>query len=356
MMQSYIRFAILLIILGFGNCKIDPHAESINTGFARLQGKTMGTTYSITYQDEKEVNYQDQIDSLLKAINQEVSTYIPDADISIFNQKTKKKFTVSADKNPHFVANLLTSQKIFERTNGSFDPTVMPLVNYWGFGYTEKRTVNEADKLKIDSLLQSVGFSKLQIDVTNENTYVISKANSGMQLDFSAIAKGYAVDAVGNFLASKGVENYFVEIGGETVCRGKSPRGDLWTLGISIPSKEAEVTDVEEIVKITNKGLATSGNYRNYHTAEDGSVYAHTINPKTGFPEKSNLLSATVVAENCMIADAFATAFMVMGKDAAIELAESLPNIEIYLIFGDKNGEMQTFHTKGFADFLSDNQ
>lgn len=357
-MQSYIRFAtfLFIVVLSFGNCKTDPHAESVNTGFARLQGKTMGTTYSITYQDAKEINYQAQIDSLLKAINQEVSTYIPDADISIFNQKTEKIFTISADKNPHFVANLLASQKIFEQTNGSFDPTVMPLVNYWGFGYTEKRTVNDADKLKIDTLLQSVGFNKLAITTTDGNTYVINKANPQMQLDFSAIAKGYAVDVVGNFLASKGIENYFVEIGGETVCRGKSPRGDLWALGISVPSKDAKVTDVEEIVKITNKGLATSGNYRNYHTAEDGSVYAHTINPKTGFPEKSTLLSATVVAENCMIADAFATAFMVMGKDATIELAESLPNIEIYLIFGNENGEMQTFYTKGFSNFLSDNQ
>lgn len=357
MTQSYIRFATLLIIvLSFSNCKTDPHAESVNTGFARLQGKTMGTTYSITYQDAKAINYQAQVDSLLKAINQEVSTYIPDADISIFNQKTEKTFTVSADKNPHFVANLLASQQIFEQTTGSFDPTVMPLVNYWGFGYTEKRTVTNVDELKIDTLLQSVGFSKLGIEMTDGNTYVISKANPQMQLDFSAIAKGYAVDAIGNFLASKSIENYFVEIGGETVCRGKSPRGDLWALGISVPSKDAKVTDVEEIVTITNKGLATSGNYRNYHTAENGSIYAHTINPKTGFPEKSTLLSATVVAENCMIADAFATAFMVMGKDAAIELAESLPNIEIYLIFGDENGEMNTFYTKGFSEFLSDNQ
>ncbi|NJN77168.1 MAG: FAD:protein FMN transferase [Saprospiraceae bacterium] len=142
----------------------------------------------------------------------------------------------------------------------------------------------------------------------------------------------------------------------KTVCSGKSPRGDVWALGINVPSKDAKLTDIETIVKLTDKGLATSGNYRNYHTATDGSIYAHTINPKTGFPEKSNLLSATVVAENCMIADAFATACMVMGKDAAIELAEKLQNIEIYLIFGDENGAMETFYTKGFAKFLSDSQ
>ncbi|NJN77167.1 MAG: hypothetical protein HC803_01610 [Saprospiraceae bacterium] len=187
----------------------------MNTGYARIKGNTMGTTYSVTYQDAKEVNYKTQIDSLLKAINQEVSTYISDSDISIFNQKTEKSFTVSSIKNPHFVANLLQSQKIYAQTDGNFDPTVMPLVNYWGFGYTEKRTINEANKLKIDTLLQSIGFNKLTIEVTDENTYVISKANPNMQLDFSAIAKGYAVDAVGNFLASKEITNFFVEIGGE---------------------------------------------------------------------------------------------------------------------------------------------
>jgi thiamine biosynthesis lipoprotein len=355
MMQSYIRFSslVLFLILSFSSCKIDSHAESVNTGYVRIKGKTMGTTYAVTYQDAAQINYKSQIDSLLAAINQEVSTYIPSANISIFNQKTDKSLIVSAEKNPHFVANILESQKIFEATNGHFDPTVMPLVNYWGFGYTEKKAITNVDKLKIDTLLQSVGFDKLEIEVTGEKTYVISKANSEMQLDFSAIAKGYAVDAVGNYLVSQGIENYFVEIGGETVCSGKSPRGDIWALGISVPSKDAETTDIQEIVKFTNKGLATSGNYRNYHTSEDGSIYAHTINPKTGFPEKSNLLSATVIAENCMIADAYATAFMVMGKDMAIEFAKSLPNIEIYLIFGDENGEMQTFYTDGFTEFLS---
>lgn len=347
---------ILLLLITFVSCKTDPPAEAQNTGYARIKGKTMGTTYTVTYQDVEQINYKSQIDSLLIAINQEVSTYIPDADISIFNQKTDKEFTVSLLNNPHFVANLLASEKIYQQTEGQFDPTVMPLVNYWGFGYTEKRAVTNIDHLKIDSLLTIVGFDKLAIEVTTDNNYVISKQNPKMQLDFSAIAKGYAVDAVGTFLSNNGIENYFVEIGGETVCKGKSPRGDLWILGISTPSKDAAITDIEQILNITDKGLATSGNYRNYHTADDGSIYAHTINPKTGFPEKSNLLSVTVVADNCMTADAFATAFMVMGKDAAIELAETLPNIEIYLIFGDENGTMNTFYTDRFIDFLSESQ
>ncbi len=350
---SWITIGCLLV---FTACKTDPHTESVDTGYARIKGNTMGTTYSIIYQDEHKVNFKAGVDSLLKAINQEVSTYIPNSDISIFNQKTKKDNTLSADKHPHFIQNLIASQKVFEQTNGTFDPTVMPLVNYWGFGYTEKKAVSNVDSSEIFKILESVGFQKLKITKTFENSYTITKSNPNTQLDFSAIAKGYAVDMVGNFLFSKGIQNYFVEIGGETVCKGKSPRGDLWTLGINTPSKKAQITDIQQIVKLTGKGLATSGNYRNYHTGGAGNIYAHTINPKTGFPEKSNLLSTTVVAENCMIADAFATAFMVMGKDAAIELAKQLTDIEIYLIYGNENGEMDVFYTDGFEVYLSNNQ
>lgn len=349
-------FLLVVSILLLTQCKTDPHAESINTGYAKLSGKTMGTTYSVTYQDVNQVNYKSQIDSILVAINQEVSTYIEDSDISLFNSADDffpLKFTYSVTENPHFIANLLASKPIVEQTDGNFDPTVMPLVNYWGFGYTEKRTINKADEAKIAEILKSVGFNKIEVNKTDDKVEV-TKANPVVELDFSAIAKGYAVDVIGDFLASKNIENFFVEIGGETFCKGKSMRGDDWALGINTPSKEAKLTDIKQIVRLTNKGLATSGNYRNYHTAEDGSIYAHTINPKTGFPEKSNLLSATVVADNCMTADAYATAFMVMGKDKAIELAKSIPSIDIFLIYGDENGTMETYTSDGFLDFIEE--
>lgn len=349
-------FLFVVSIALLTQCKTDPHAESINTGYAKLSGKTMGTTYSVTYQDVNQVNYKSQIDSILVAINQEVSTYIDDADISLFNklETSSENYTFQASEKPHFTANLLAAKPIFEQTNGNFDPTVMPLVNYWGFGYTEKRTVNEADEAKIAEILESVGYDKMEINIDGDKVEIV-KSNPEMELDFSAIAKGYAVDVIGGFLSSKGIDNFFVEIGGETFCKGKSMRGDLWALGINTPSREAKLTDIKQIVRLTNKGLATSGNYRNYHTAEDGSIYAHTINPKTGFPEKSNLLSATVVADDCMTADAFATAFMVMGKDKAIELAETITSIEIFFIYGDENGEMQTYTSDGFLDFIEEN-
>jgi FAD:protein FMN transferase len=342
---------LLLLSVALIQCKTDPHAEAEVTNFARIKGNTMGTTYTVVYEDAQKVNYKRAIDSLLKAINQEVSTYIPDADISVFNKAAAGVQRVERAENPHFVENILVSNKIFQQTNGSFDPTVMPLVNYWGFGYTAKRPVTSADVGKVDSLRQFVGYNKL--NVTEDETGVsLMKEEAGVQLDFSAVAKGYAVDKVGEFLAKKGIKNYLVEIGGETVCRGKSPRQDDWTLGINVPSRKAATTDVQEIVRLQDRALATSGNYRNYHTAEDGSIYAHTINPKTGLPEKNALLSASVIADDCATADAFATAFMVMGKDAALKLAEKLPEVECFLIFADEKGEMQTIYSAGFEKYL----
>lgn len=352
-MGKRILFSYFFIsLLIFSACKTDPHAESVDTGFARVKGKTMGTTYSVTYQDAERNNYKTEIDSILVAINQEVSTYIDNSDISLFNILQAKVTQIHTYEKPHFYKNLIAAKEIYEQTNGSFDPTVMPLVNYWGFGYTEKRTINKADEIKIKEILENVGFDKLELSKI-ETLFKIEKQNPKVQLDFSAIAKGYAVDVIGAFLVSKNIKNYLVEIGGETLCKGKSPRGDVWAVGINVPSTTAKTTDVKQIVKFTDKALATSGNYRNYHTAADGSIYAHTINPKTGFPEKSNLLSATVIADDCITADAYATAFMVMGKNAAIELAEKLKNIEIYLIFGEEKGEMNTYQSEGFNQFLT---
>ncbi len=349
--HSFLGYLLISIII-FSACKPEPHAEATVTDYARFNGKTMGTTYSVLYQDENRNVYKAEIDSILAAINQEVSTYIEDSDISLFNQSANTATEFHTHENPHFYANLIAAQKIFEQTNGNFDPTVMPLVNYWGFGYTEKRTINAADETKIKTLLESVGFATLTLE-QEETLITLLKENPATQLDFSAIAKGYAVDVIAQFLKAKNINNFLVEIGGETVCSGESIRGDNWAIGINIPSREAKTTDVKQIVSITDKGLATSGNYRNYHIAEDGSIYAHTINPTTGFPEKSNLLSATVIADDCMTADAFATAFMVMGKDKAIELAKKLSNIEIFLIFGTEDGEMNTYNSEGFNQFLT---
>lgn len=350
---SGITVLAFVIAVLFTQCESTSNPTAQYPKYLKISGRTMGTTYSITYQGATQINYKPQIDSILKAINQEVSTYIKDSDISLFNQeKTTGKYIFNAKVKPHFYANLKASKPIYERTSGNFDPTVMPLVNYWGFGYTEKRAIGKADEAKIDTILQVVGYDKIKVVVNGDEVEVL-KSNTSTELDFSAIAKGYAVDVISHFLASNKVEHFFVEIGGETFCKGKSKRGDKWALGISTPSKEAKLTDIEQIVRLTNKGLATSGNYRNYHVAEDGSIYAHTINPKTGFPQKSNLLSATVVAKDCMTADAFATAIMVMGMEKAVELSTASEDIDIFLIYGNEKGEMLTYSSKGFEEYLN---
>ena len=253
MKKRYFWGYLLVSIFIFSTCEPNPHAESVDTGYARIKGKTMGTTYSVTYQDAKKNNYKPEIDSILVAINQEVSTYIEDSDISLFNTSEEGKSQFHIYKNPHFYANLIASKVIYEKTEGNFDPTVMPLVNYWGFGYTEKRTINKVDEIKIKELLKTVGFDKVNLSQA-EKLFRVIKENPKTQLDFSAIAKGYAVDVIGEFLQSKNIKNFLVEIGGETVCRGESPRGDVWALGINIPSKE--VYDLfKDQMDITNKDL-----------------------------------------------------------------------------------------------------
>lgn len=339
-------FFLLLILTGCQN-EVVPSAKKIVVN--KLHGKTMGTTYSVSYQDSLEQDFKGAIDSLLQAINQEVSTYIKDSKISVFNTSTE---LVLEKNTEHFVRNFQQAKQIYQQSKGWFNPTVMPLVNYWGFGYTEKRAVESIDSSVVDSLLQLVVFDSVLL-VEQEENWIVKKSNPAIQLDFSAIAKGDAVDAVGLFLEKKGIKSYVVEIGGEVRARGKSLKGYPWRAGINVPSEDAAVNSLQTALELDNKSLATSGNYRNFHEV-NGQKYAHTINPQTGYPEKNRLLSASVVASNCGVADAFATAFMAMGLDRAWELVNQLPDIEAYFIYSDEQGAFQTKHTEGLAAFLLD--
>lgn len=312
--------------------------------YAKIAGETMGTTYSVIYQGEED--YKGAIDSLLLAFNQEVSTYIPDAVISEFNQSERG---IALADFPHyqlFLDNLEQSRAIVQVTDGAFQPTLMPLINYWGFGYTEKRAVTQVDSFRVDSLMNFVGLDLIQSEKDS-----LLKFKPGVQLDFSAIAKGFGVDLIGQLLEARGVENYFVEIGGEALGRGLSPRGDAWRVGISVPRSGASLGEYAEVATLEDGAVATSGNYRNYYEVE-GEKYGHTINPYTGFPEKNNLLSASVFAKDCARADAFATAFMVMGFEKAKAKVESLEDIEAYFIVGEADGTMQTHFSSGL-DHLS---
>jgi len=223
----------------------------------------------------------------------------------------------------------------------------MPLVNYWGFGYTEKRKVTRVDSARIDSLQRLVGMEN--IFVRNDS---LIKTYPGVQLDFSAIAKGYGVDQIAAFLETEGVRNFYVEIGGEVVAKGKSPRGDNWRIGISDPREGAGLQDIQTAVPLVDRALATSGNYRNVYEV-NGQKYSHTINPVTGFPERSRLLSASVFAPDCMTADAYATACMVAGTEQALAFAKNNPEIEVYLIISTEDGGLDVRYSEGIAPFFN---
>lgn len=295
------------------------------------EGPVFGTMYHIKY--EASAPLDREIQSALAEV---------DASLSVFN----KQSTISrinrgeTDKADAMLVDVVTrAQRISEVTDGAFDITVMPLVNAWGFGFKNKTQVTEA---QIDSMRAFVGFRHLLVD---ENRRQIKKDDPRVMLDCGAIAKGYGADRVAQVLSNAGVRNYMVEIGGEIVVKGRNPEtGKPWNIGISKPIEglKAGSEEVQVVLSLSDCGLATSGNYRNFYV-EKGVKYAHTIDPKTGRPVQHSLLSATVRAADCATADAYATAFMVMGVERAKVLLEKNPKIKAYLIYADERGEMKVY-------------
>ncbi|MEM9920304.1 MAG: FAD:protein FMN transferase [Bacteroidota bacterium] len=359
----------MLLLLSLFGCRQEPNAttEGVKTttiDYYELQGRTMGTTYSLSYpaQGLAPIQMQRKVDSLLQMVNLDVSTYIDTSAISRFNRSTGpfpladspaalEKFlqegTTEGIPHPHFLTNILRTKKIHTLSKGNFDPTVMPLVQYWGFG-TEKRPVLAVDSLRVDSLKGLVGYSRVSV---NKEGPVVLEKSPGVQLDFSASAKGYGVDKVCDLMEAQGIEDYFVEIGGEVRVKGKSKRGDGWRTGISKPRIGAKPNEFIAIVQLSEGALATSGNYRNYYESE-GRIYGHTINPITGYPESSALLGVSVLADDCQTADAFATAFMVMGVDSAYAMASRLDEVEAFFVYGEEGGKMATKYTPAFEKLI----
>ncbi len=303
-----------------------------------VSGTTMGTIgYSVKYFNADGENFADELDTLLKVWNLSLSTYIPNSEISRFNQ-SGDCFVFESE---YFLPVLKASKEVFTHSKGAFDPTVGPLVNAWGFG-PDKSMV--PDSASVDALLHNVGFNKIQFDNSK-----VCKESAGIKLDFSAIAKGYAVDVISDFLLAKGIENHLVEIGGELICKGTKNDGMPWRTAIEDPTVEVYERKILAIAKLKDKAVATSGNYRNYYV-RDGVKYVHTINPATGYPISHKLLSASVFADNCMIADAYATAFMVMGVEKAISLLAKNKTLDAYLIYSGDDGEIKTMITEGIAN------
>ena len=240
---------------------------------------------------------------------------------------------------------LRLSFTVNKATDGAFDPTVAPLVNAWGFGFKNGQLPNDA---QVDSLLALVGLSGIHLQDGK-----ITKDNPLSILDFSAIAKGYGVDRVAQVLRDKGIKNFMVEIGGEVVTEGINDKGEIWRIGINKPDDDSTSTNMElqDIIALSGKAIATSGNYRNYYISE-GRKIAHTINPKTGYPAQQDILSSTVMAPSCAEADAFATAFMVLGLERAKQVLQRQPQLEAYFIYTDNQGEYQTWCTQGFKKLI----
>lgn len=307
----------------FINCKKNIKPTSI-----QLSGMVFGTTYSIKYLNHK-TNFQPQIDSLFNAINTSLSTYIPTSDISKINNGDT---IINVDD--FFIEVFEKSRRIYDETDGYFDPTVGNLVNAWGFG-PEKTTVR-LDTLFVKKQMKYVGFQKLQIIHKK-----VVKQFPEIYLDFNSIAKGYGIDIIGRFLESKKIENYLVEIGGEIRSKGFKHAQKPWVIQLTNPiNPDAQF----KRFILSNKSMATSGNYRKYSIDENGQKYVHTINPKTGFATESNLLSASVIANlDCADVDAYATAFMAMGFEKTIAFLKKKPSLNVILYYINKEGVLSEY-------------
>jgi len=338
---SIILLLVVFIVFLYRQNQQDPNqpATAEESNKMIITGETMGTSYRAVYLDDQRRDFKREIDSVLVVFNQSLSTYIPDSEISRFNRSDTLRI-----ESEFFFPVLEASQQVFEETGGAFDPTIGPLTNIWGFG---PEGAQRKDSLEIRDVLRLVNFDLVTFDRDQ-----VAKTRSGVQLDMSAIAKGYGVDVIVDYLESRGIDNMLVEIGGELVGRGVNERGELWKVGINQPDEQGAADDLISIIALKDQGLATSGNYRNFYV-RDGVKYSHTISPVTGYPVRHGLLSATVLAENCMLADAYATAFMVMGTEEAIALQQRLGTIEVFLIFNDEEGNLDTYVSEGLKPFIS---
>ena len=327
---------IFLTILFFESCNTKDQSNYIN-----INGFTQGTTYSITYESKNKINFRNDIENLLAEFDTSLSSYNKFSVITSVNNNTTNK----ADT--YLKTVFIRSQQISEQTNGAFDITVGPLVNAWGFGLSKQEEITQA---KIDSILKFVGFIKVKL-VDD----IIIKDDSRIKIDMNAIAQGYAVDVVAEFLVAKSITNYLVEIGGEVRTMGLNPKSEAWKIGIDKPidNNNSPGENLQAIIHLNNRSLATSGNYRKFYE-KDGVKYSHTIDPKTGYPVNHSLLSATVIANDCMTADAFATAFMVLGLDKSIELIDQHPELEAYFIYSDKEGVFKVKSTSGIEDIIEE--
>ena len=318
-----------LLFLVIGTVIIIKQQKNIN--YQHDEGFIFGTIYHITYHSD--TNLKKEIEAELKKVDQSLSPFNKTSVISKVNRNENPVV------DPMFKEVFLLAENISNETHGAFDITVAPLVNEWGFGF--KKGV-EPTRQVIDSLKYIVGYQKVKLTPKN----YVQKQDPRIMLDCSAIAKGYGCDVVARLLRKNGINDYMIEIGGEIVTRGFNQKQEPWRIGVNKPTDDSLNTsqELQTVLNVTDIAMATSGNYRNFYY-KNGKKYAHTIDPKTGYPVQHNILSATVLAKNCATADAYATSFMVLGLEGAQKILQQHPELMAYLIYADKDGKNQTWYS-----------
>jgi len=321
-----VKYIFYLFTIFFFSC-----TSLDNTMLVTNSGHAQGSYYHIKYMSEMGEDFHSQIDSILLEVDSSLSIYKDYSLISKLNNGEQLK------TDSLFNAVFFASNQVYNETEGNFDCSVRPLVSEWGFYKDRLGEELEVDSIRISNILKNVGFNKIQL--LNDSLVL----PDGASIDFNSIAQGFTVDVIAKYLELNNVQNYLIEVGGELLAKGKNSDGNIWRVGVDKPSEDIDINErFQFILDLEDKALATSGNYRKFYE-KDGIKYSHTINPFTGFPAENRLLSATVIHDNCMLADAYATAFMVMGVKKAKQFALNNNDIEIYLVFTGKEGNWETY-------------
>lgn len=305
--------------------------------FQQSQGTIFGTVYHASYQCDS---------SLTRQIMEELQAV--DASLSMFNPKsTISKINAGESTQTDSLLRVILglASEVSKNTDGAFDITVAPLVNAWGFGF---KNGEFPDSAQIDSLRQLIGWNRIQLkdkDLIKEDPRII--------IDLSAIAKGFGSDCVAEMFRRKGIKNFMIEIGGEVVTSGVNAKGNPWRIGINKPENDTTAThnELQAILQMNDCAMATSGNYRNFYV-KDGRKIAHTIDPHTGYPVQHSILSSTVIAPTCAVADAYATAFMVLGMEKSLQVLDKLPKLIAYFIYADEEGNYQVWKSPAMENLI----
>jgi Membrane-associated lipoprotein involved in thiamine biosynthesis len=332
------RFTTLIILFA---TLLLPGCKEREAAFKTYDGFALGTTYSVTVKGTPEQleNVQGIIDEVIGIANDTYSIYNENSLLSRINRNE----TTQLDPNLSYL--LEVAGIASDLSGGKYDVTILPLKEAYGF----QAGIPQQEDPNIDSLLRHVGYGK----ISGTDGHIV-KENPGVRIDLNSVAKGYTVDFISNVLYRHGFEDYLVDIGGETFCRGSNPKGEDWKIGIETPVEGNYIkgNSIERIISVSGKGMATSGNYRNFHTDSRGRKYTHIINPLTGENTESNLLSATVVAESCAVADALATMFVAMGLEDSEKLMKAHPEFAVLLIYADGDGEMKTVWSNAMSPYV----